>query len=107
MVCYVTTFVNAVPSKLGVSIICPPQECFTQRKLDIARDCNVQFGTYVEASDNTIITNTMKLRTHACITLGPSINWQGSMLCFDLETAKVVTRKIVTEYARSREGSRK
>ena len=37
----------------------------------------------------------MKLRTHGCVALGTSGNWQGSTKCFDLETGKVVTRRIV------------
>ena len=35
----------------------------------------------------------MKGRTHGCLSLGPSGNWQGSQVCFDLETGRVVLRR--------------
>ena len=38
----------------------------------------------------------MKGCTHACISIGPSGNWQGSQVCFDLETGKVVFRRTIT-----------
>ena len=38
----------------------------------------------------------MKGRTHACISLGLSGNWQVSQVCFDLETGKVVFRRTIT-----------
>ena len=41
---------------------------------------------------------TVKGRTHACISLGPSGNWQVSQVCFDLETGKVVFRRIITQW---------
>ena len=50
-----------------------------------------EFGDYIEASTDEIVTNDMKGRTHGCISLGPpSGNWQGSQVCFDLETGRVV-----------------
>ena len=92
-----TLFVNAIPDTLGVSERYSPREIVTQRKFDFERDCKVQFGAYVQASDNTIVTNTMKLRTHECVALGTSENWQGSNMCFDLDTGKVVTRRVIEE----------
>ena len=35
----------------------------------------------------------MKGRTHGCMSLAPSGNWQGSQVCFDLETGRVVIRR--------------
>ena len=87
-------FVNAVPDALGVSERYSPRGIVTQQKFDFERDCKVQFGSYVQASNDAIITNTMKLRTHGCVALGTSGNWQGSTNCFDLETKKVVTRRV-------------
>ena len=52
---------------------------------------------YVEASTNAIITNDMASRTHSCISLGPSGNWQGSTKCFDLSTRDVLTHRTVKE----------
>ena len=46
--CYfVTMVVNAVPANLGVSQVYSPREIVTQRKLDMKKDCKVQFGAYV------------------------------------------------------------
>ena len=97
MVYYVANVVNAIPATLDVSAVYSPRGMVSQHKLDITRDCKVQFGAYVEASDGKIFTNTMKSRTHGCITLSPSGNWQGSTLCFNLETGKAVKRHIVTK----------
>ena len=35
----------------------------------------------------------MKGCTHGCISLGPSGNWQGSWVCVDLVTGRVVLRR--------------
>ena len=35
----------------------------------------------------------MNGRTYGCISLGPSRNWQGSQICFNLETGRVVLRR--------------
>ena len=91
----VILFVNAVPDSLCVSERYSPREIVTQSKFDFERDCKVQFGAYIQASDDAIVTNTTKLRTHGCVALGTSGNWQGSTMCFDLDTEKVVTRRVV------------
>ena len=71
----VTTCVNAVPYSLDVSNKYSPRKIVTQHKFDFERDCKVQFGAYVEASDDAIVTNTMQLRTHGCFALGTSDIW--------------------------------
>ena len=43
------------------------------------------------------MTNDNTPRTHGCIALGPSGNRQGSLKCFDLETGKVVTRRVIKQ----------
>ena len=96
MVYFVTIMLNAVPATLGVSKIYSLCEIVTQRKLDMNKDCKVRFGTYVEAREDTQITNTMKSRTEECIVLGPSGNWEGSTTCFNLSSGVVVTRRTVT-----------
>ena len=50
-------------------------------------------GAYVEASEDAMITNSNRDRTHPCIYLGPSGNLQGSHHCFDLNTGSVVVRR--------------
>ena len=51
----------------------------------------------MEASTDTVVTNDMKTQTYECISLGSSVNCQGSIKCFDLCTRKVVTRRTVKE----------
>ena len=81
-----TLFLNVVPDALGVSEQYLPQEIVTQRKFDFERDCQVQFGTYVQASNDANLTNTTKLRTHGCVALVTPGNWHGSTMCFSLYT---------------------
>ena len=64
----------------------------TGRRLDL-KHIKSGFGDYIEASTDDIVTNNMKCRTHGCISLGPSGHWQGSQVCFDLETGRVVIRR--------------
>ena len=64
----------------------------TRRRLNL-KHINAGFGVYIEASTDEIVTNDMKGRTHGCISLGPSGKWQGSQVCFDLETGRVVLRR--------------
>ena len=84
--------VNAVPAAEGISQVFSPREIVTQRKFDFKKDCEALFGSYVEASTDAIVTNDMKSRTHSCISLRPSGNWQGSTKCFDLSTGKAAIR---------------
>ena len=93
----VTVLVNAVPDPLDVSERYSPREIVTQRKFDFKRDCRVQFGAYVQASSDAIVTHGMKLRTHGCVALGTAGNRQGLTKCFDLDTEKVVSRRIIGE----------
>ena len=52
-------------------------------------------GDYIEASTDEIVTNDMKGCTHKCISLGPSGKCQGSQVCFDLETGRIVLCRII------------
>ena len=90
-------FVNTIPAAPGFSTVYSPRGIVTGRKLYTARDCKVQFGTYVEATEDASVTNTVHVRTHNCITLRISGNRQGSTMCFDLQTINAVTRCVVTE----------
>ena len=85
--------INAVPADGGISEIFSPREIVTGRKIDMEKDCRALFGSYVEASKDAVITNTMDERTHSCIALGPAGNLQGSLKCFDLLTGKLVIRR--------------
>ena len=64
MVYFVTMMLNAVPAKLGISNVHSPREIVTQRQLDFTKDCKVQFGSYIEASEDPVITNTLNIRNN-------------------------------------------
>jgi hypothetical protein len=95
LIYFVVLWINGFSSGNGVSEIYSPREIVTGMKLDFTKHCKVQFGAYVEASFDDEITNTLKERTHSCISLGTSGNVQGSIKCLDLETGRVVKRRTV------------
>ena len=72
-----------------------PQEIVTGRQLDVKKDFRAPFEAYVEASIDENVTNTMKYRTHSCLSLGPAGNLQGLLKIFDILTGKVVTRRTI------------
>ena len=75
--------VNAVPAAKGISDRFAPREIVTGRRINF-KHLQDAFGEYIEASVYADVTNDMKGRTHACISIGPSGNCQGSQVCFDL-----------------------
>ena len=93
--------INAVPTGKGISTWFAPREIVTGRRLNF-KHLKAGFGDYIEAMTNNEVTNDMKGRTHGCVSLVPSGNWQGSQVCFDLKTGKVVLRAYHkdTTYAR-------
>ena len=90
----ITVLVDAVPDTLGVSERYSPCKIVTQRKFAFKWDCKVQFGAYIQASDDAMITNNMHLRTQGCVALGTAGNCQGSTQYFDLNTGKGVSCRI-------------
>jgi len=93
---FVVLWLNAFPSDSGVSSEFSPREIVTGLRLDFKKHCRARFGSYVEASQDPDVTNTMNDRTAPCIVLGPTGNVQGSINCYNLMTKKVVTRRTIT-----------
>ena len=85
---FMAMMINALPSPNGFSRVYLPREFVTGKKLDLKKDFRIPFGSYVEASADSVITNDMSKRMHACIALRlePSGNSQGSIKCIDLLT---------------------
>jgi hypothetical protein len=69
---FVTLWINAFPSDSGVSDVYSPREIVTGMKMDYLKHCKARFGSYVEASVDPTITNTLQARTTPCIVLGPT-----------------------------------
>ena len=86
--------INAVSAAKGISDQFAPREIVTGRRLNLDH-LKAPFGEYIEASVDADVTNDTKGRTHACISLWPSGNWQGLQMCFDLETGSVVSRRTI------------
>ena len=74
LVYFCIMMINAVPAAKGISNRFAPREIVTGRCLNLDH-LKAPFGEYIEASVDADVTNDMKGRTHACISLGPSGNW--------------------------------
>jgi hypothetical protein len=92
---FVVLWLNAFPNANGASTEHSPREIVTGLKMDYPKHCRARFGAYVEASQDSDITNTLNDRTAPCIVLGPTGNVQGSVNCYNLETKEVVTRRTI------------
>ena len=95
LVYFCIMMINVIPAAMGISDRFAPREVVTGKRLNI-NHLKAPFVEYIEASVNADVTNDMKGRTHPCISLGPSGNWYGLQVCFDLETGKVVLRRTIT-----------
>jgi len=91
-------WLNAIPNKKGISEHYSPREIVTHKEVDHNLHCRVEFGAYVEAHDDPVITNDMVSRTRPSIALGPAGNRQGSIKVFCLTTGMVLKRRNFTEY---------
>ena len=63
--------INAVPAAKGISDRFAPREIVTGQRLNL-NYLKAPCGKYIEASVDADVTNDIKGRTHACISLGPS-----------------------------------
>ena len=97
LIYFVVKWLNAVPAELGISDKYSPREIVTRMKIDYNKDCKFQFGSYLEASEDADVTNTMKPRTRGVISLGTKNNLQQSQKVFDLKTGKVLYRRTCKE----------
>ena len=91
LVYFCVMMIISVPAAKGISDRFAPSEIVTGRRLNL-KHIKAGFGDYIEATTDNKVTNDMKGQTHGCVCLGPSENWQGSQVCFDLKTGRVVLR---------------
>jgi hypothetical protein len=89
---------NAFLLKSGVSANLSPRELVIRHKLDFAKHCQVQFGSYCKVHDKPMLTNSMTMRTTPAIVLGPTGNLQGTYNFFSLETGKKIKQPKFTPY---------
>jgi hypothetical protein len=93
---FVVMWLDAFPSKSGISERYSPRELILQRKLTFEQHCRVPFGSYCEVHDDPTTTNDSSSRTTPAIALGPTGNAQGTYKFFSLATGKKIKRRTWT-----------
>ena len=94
---FVTLWLNAFLVKSGVSDTFSPREILLRWKMDVNKHCRVLPGSYYEVHDEPNPSNTTVSRTHEGIALGPTVNMQGSVKFYCLNTGRVLKRRAFTE----------
>jgi hypothetical protein len=85
-------WINAFPSKGGVSYEISPRNIMPGIQLDYNKHCQLPFGSYIQAHQEPSPTSTQAARTvGAMICLGPTGNIQGSYKFLNLRTARIIT----------------
>ncbi len=90
LIYHVVLWLNAFPTKSGVSETLSPHKIVMRHKLDFAKHCRALFGSYCKTHDEPVPTNTMVTRSTPAIVLGPTGNLQGTYKFFSLETGKKI-----------------
>jgi hypothetical protein len=93
---FVVLWLNAFPAKSGVSATYLPRELLVHWKPDHKKHCRVLPGTYCEAHDKPVPSNTMTPCTHKCIACGPTGNLQGSVKFYCLTMGRILKRRSFT-----------
>ena len=70
----------------------------TRRNLNWKKHCKALFGSYVEAHEDTKVSNGMEGSTFDSLFLGPTSNWQDTSKVFDIFTGKVKKSRTITKY---------
>ena len=86
---------NKLSDRNGISVNYSPKEIVTGKHLDFKKQCNVVFGSYVEAYYETTTTNNMDPITHDSIALTPIRNLQVTQKFFCLYTGRVLKRRSI------------
>ena len=87
-------WLNAFPSKRGVSQTMSPRMIVTGQSVDYTRHCKHEFGEYVQTHEEH--GNDMAPRTVGALALRPTGNAQGSWYYFSLSTGRVLNRMYCT-----------
>jgi hypothetical protein len=90
LIYHVVLWLNAFPTKSGVSETLSPHKIVMRHKLDFAKHCRVLFGSYCKTHDKPVPTTTMVTQSTPAIVLGPMGNLQGTYKFFSLETGKKI-----------------
>ena len=90
-------WLNTFPPKNGVSEFYSPRMIMAGKPLDFDKHCVTPFGSYVQALQENVPTNTTAPRTIGCIYLRFMDNRQAGYELLNLTTKKVITRRKFTE----------
>jgi hypothetical protein len=98
LIYHVVLWLNAFPSKSGISDTLSPRELVLRHRLDFKKHCRAPFGSYCEVHDEPAPTNNMVSRATPAIVLGPTGNLQGTYKFFNLLTGLKIKRRSFTPY---------
>ena len=98
LIYHVVLWLNAFPSKSGISDTLSPRELVLRHRLDFKKHCRAPFGSYCEVHDEPAPTNNMVSRATPAIVLGPTGNLQGTYKFFNLLTGLKIKRRSFTRY---------
>ena len=90
-------WLNTFPPRNGVSEFYSPRMIMAGKPLDFDKHCVTPFGSYVQALQENVPTNTTAPRTIGCIYLRFMDNRQAGYELLNLTTKKVITRQKFTE----------
>ena len=68
------------------------------RDIDFNKHCKSQLGSYIEANEDRVVTNTHNPRKFTCIFLVPPEYIQGTLKLFDRNTGVVKSPQTMTEF---------
>jgi hypothetical protein len=89
LIYHVVLWLNVFPLKSGVSANLSPRKLVIWHKLNFAKHCRVQFGSYCKVHDEPMPTNSMTTRTTPAIVLGSTGNLQGT---YNFSVSRLVKR---------------
>ena len=98
LIYHIVLWLNAFPTKSGVSATLSPREIVLRHKLSFAKHCKSPFGTYCEAHDEPSPTNSMIPRSTPALVLGPTGNLQGTYKFYNIATGAKIKRQKFTPY---------
>ncbi len=98
LIYHVVLWLNAFPTKSGVSMMLLLCKIVYRHTLDFTKHCKALFGTYCEAHDEQTLANRMVTCLTPEIVLGPTENLQGTYKFFNMLTGKKIKWWKLTAY---------
>ena len=96
LIYHVVLWLNAYPTKSGVSDMLLPRKIVLRQKLNFKQHCKARFGAYCKAHDEPTPSNTMVFCSTPVIVLGPTGNIRRTYKVFNLHTGKKIKQRKIT-----------